>query len=145
MSSKQSRTIDGSHVEDWYTSTEGTFLDAAFYDYGQAQRLAEQLTQTLGIPCLVHPLEGPGLATYTVKCSILENPLLVNPLSQHVTPDVCADETMEQEIEAFVQQGLLDGTYASAEQARAALFASMRDLLAQSRDPDPKLTEKNRR
>jgi hypothetical protein len=81
-------------------------------------------------------------ADRVVQKAVRENPLLVNPVLKHVTPDVDADAVMEQEIEEFVRQGLMDGTYTSAEEARVALFVAMRDLLAQSKDREPALTER---
>ncbi len=134
------RIVDGLHLTDWSITTEGAFLNAALDDYGQALHLAEQLTQTLGLHCSVHPLGGPDHQTYSVRCDSPQNPLLVNPLLQHVSPDPGADAVMEQEIEAFVRQGVADGTYDSAEHARAALFSTMRELLVQSTNPDPVLT-----
>ena len=64
---EQTRAIDGSHDEDWYTCAAGTLLNGAYYQYFHAEGLAKDL-RAAGIPCRVHRLDtGHGLPLYTVK------------------------------------------------------------------------------
>jgi hypothetical protein len=71
------RLIDGTHPEDWYHCRNSTLLNAAFYSYGDAHQLAEQLTREHRMPCTVYQLRGgspQGQPMYTVKKEAGEEP-----------------------------------------------------------------------
>jgi hypothetical protein len=75
--SKRPRLIDGTHPEDWYHCCNGTLLNAAFYCYGDAHQLAEQLTRDHQMRCTVYLLRGgspQGQPMYTVKKEAGEEP-----------------------------------------------------------------------